>query len=473
MIGRTEQLTQLEKLNTSEKSEFLAVLGRRRIGKTFLIDNAFEKQICFQMTGIQLGNTKSQLENFNRKLYFHSKASYLGAPPLNWGEAFFQLRTYLTTLQVQKKQVIFFDELPWINTVKSSFLQELAHLWNDYLSKQKHFILVICGSASSWIASHITNDKGGLHNRLTATINLLPFTLLETKQFLEAKKIIKPIQEIAKIYMTFGGIPYYLDDIQRGESTNRTIERMCFEPNGKLKNEYDNLYKALFQNALNHEKIVEALAGSQKGMQRSQIIEKTKLQDGGPFTRAMNDLIACGFVSTINQFKQKKRGENYRLNDEFTVFYHRFMKQVNKYEAGGWVQKANSQAYKIWLGYAFELLAFRHINQIKTKLGINGIYSEISTFYHNIGKDNGMQADMLIERKDNAINFCEIKHYESQFKFDKNYYNTCIKKLSQFRDIASSKVQILFTLICSQPIKENNFSADLVDNVITIEDFFS
>jgi uncharacterized protein len=472
MVGRKLQIAQFEEYKSSKKSEFIAVLGRRRIGKTYLIDETLKDLMCFQLTGIQTEDTEAQLQNFNRKLFLHSKAIYPSPPPNNWGEAFFQLRAYLDTLPKKQKQVIFLDELPWIYTPKSGFLQQLAHFWNDYISKHNHFILVICGSASSWIANHITNDKGGLHNRLTATIYLQPFTLAETKEFLATKNIYLTHQEIAKIYMAFGGIPYYLEDIKRGETATKAIERMCFEDNGRLKNEYDNLYKALFINSVDHEKIVEALAGSQKGMLRSQIIEKSKIQDGGPFTRAMFDLLSCGFVSTLSQFGQIKREEVYRLTDEYTAFYHRFIKSAKKYEIGAWTQLASSQFYKIWLGYAFELLVFRHIDKVKNKLGIAGIYSEVSTLYYKIGTANALQIDLLIDRKDNAINYCEIKHYDTSFIFDKDFYNETKLKMEAFQAICGKRKQVFYTLITNQTAKENEYSLELIDRQILLDDLF-
>ena len=471
IVGREEQLAQIETLLRSEKAEFVAVTGRRRVGKTFLIDKGFEGKICFQMTGIQNANQMAQLENFARKLMIYSNLPFITTTPKDWGEAFFQLRSYLEQQPKNLKQVIFLDELPWMNTAKSNFLQQLAHLWNDYLNKQSHFILIVCGSASSWLVNNITNDKGGLHNRLTRTIHLLPFTLSETKAFLEAKSIIKPIQEIAKLYMILGGIPYYLDDIQAHESNDQAIERMCFGDNGKLKNEYSNLYKALFNNPENHERIVTALSGGQKGMLRSQIIEKTKITDGGPFNRAMNDLLVCGFVTTIAQYGHKKREERYLLNDEFSNFYHQFMKNNTRYTEGMWQQMAQNQRFKIWMGYAFERLVLKHISQIKQKLSIAGVYTEICNLYPIKGQNDAIQVDLILDRKDNVINFCEIKHYESPFKITKDFYEKTNQKISVFRELYPKK-QIVYTLITNQSILQNEYSTALIGQSITLQDLF-
>lgn len=421
------------------------------------------------MTGIQSADMKAQLGNFTRKLSLHSQLPFPATPPKDWGEAFFQLRGYLECQPKTQKQVVFLDELSWINTAKSVFLQHLAHFWNDYLSKQSHFILIVCGSAGSWLVNNVTNDKGGLHNRLTATIHLQPFTLSETKEFLEAKGIIKPLQEIAKLYMVLGGIPYYLDDIQVHESNDQAIERMCFSENGKLKNEYQNLYKSLFTNPENHEKIVDALAGSQKGMLRNQIIEKSKVQDGGPFNRAMNDLLACGFVTTIAQFGRKKREERYLLNDEFSHFYHQFIKKNQRYTQGVWMQVSQSQSFEIWLGYAFERLVLRHIPALKQRLGIAGVYTEVFNLYPSNEQEKVMQVDLLLDRKDKVINFCEIKHYDAHFKISKEFYESASQKLDYFRSLAPQK-QIVYTLVTNKSIIPNEYSTALVGQVVVLDE---
>jgi uncharacterized protein len=472
MVGRQSQLAQIELLKKSSKSEFVAIMGRRRVGKTYLIDNAFADNICFQMSGMQKGGTNVQLKNFQRKLSVYNKKKKKIALAKDWGEAFFQLQEYLDTLSKKKKQVIFLDELPWMATAKSIFLQYLAHFWNDYLSKQKHFILVICGSASSWLAKEVTSDVGGLHNRVTSVIRLEPFTLHETNLFLLSKNIKLSQQDVAKIYMAMGGIPYYLDDIQKGESAVQAIERMCFVAGGKLNIEYDNLYKALFKNAHLHERIITAIAGSQKGMLRSEIIVKSKVQDGGPFKRAMQELLDCGFIITINQFGQIKREEVYRLHDEYTAFYHRFIKKNKIFTEGMWLEIATSQAYKTWLGFAFELLAFRHLPQVKQKLGIAGIYSEVSTHYYNIGKPNGLQIDLLIDRKDNSINYCEMKYYEEAFGFTKTFSDGVKEKMSRFKRVSKTKKQLFLTMITNHPIKQNEYSLELMQNNIVLGDLF-
>jgi hypothetical protein len=288
-----------------KKSSLVAVTGRRRIGKTYIIDEVYKDHLCLRVTGIQNGSQRVQILNFIQKLAEYSSFPIVSIPS-NWQEAFILLKAYLKTLPKDKKQVIFFDELPWLSTSRSGFNQILAHLWNDYLSKEKHFILVICGSATSWISQKILNDRGGFHNRVSLHLALKPFTLQETRLFLESKHIKLTDQSISELYMTVGGIPYYLDAVVKGESPSAAIARMCFSSNGILRNEYENLYRSLFDNANLHEAIVKALAKTQSGLTRVDIIKQTKIDAGGPFTRCMEDLVISGFVIENIPFGKKK-----------------------------------------------------------------------------------------------------------------------------------------------------------------------
>jgi uncharacterized protein len=471
MIGRNKQLQQINLLNKSTKSEFVAVVGRRRVGKTYLIDNGFLGQICFQISGIQGGNTKVQLENFDRILNLKTKKK--NQQSKDWGEAFFNLRMYVEQFRNhKKKQVIFLDELPWMATSKSGCLQQLANFWNDYLSKQHNFILIICGSASSWLINNVTNDKGGLHNRLTDIIRVAPFTLTEVAEFFAFKNIKLTNIEIAKLYMTLGGIPYYLAEVRKSDTATTAISRICFSEEGKLRTEYNNLYKALFFNAAIHEKITAALAASQKGMLRLDILRKCKLTNNGSVARAIDELINCGFVITMQQYGKKKRDEVYRLNDEFTNFYHKFMIQQKLPSDTVWKEISQTQAYKIWLGYSYEYLVCKHIEAIKSKLGIIGIYSEASTYYYKMGQSNGMQIDLLLDRKDNTISYCEIKFTEDNYIIDKRKYQQLKDKLNCFKKENKIRKYVQTIFITNDIIVETSYSNEIVDANITLDNLF-
>jgi len=447
------------------------VVGRRRVGKTYFIDSVFEKNICFRLTGIQDGSMAEQLTNFAIKLAEHMGNPFVPAPPENWQQALHQLKAYLNSLDKKTKRVIFIDELPWVFTPRSGFLKMLAHFCNDYLSNEKHFVLVICGSATAWITNNIINDKGGLHNRVSHTLNIEPFDLAETKSFLQNKKIELPDQEITKLFMAMGGIPYYLKNIRKGETAATAIERMCFHPDGILNREYNNLYRALFYNYRDHENIIKALAKSQKGLTREELIKKSKVADGGTFNRTMEDLILSNFVSEYTPFNKKKRGSLYRLADEYSIFYHRFIQANKNYSKGMWQQLASGQAYKIWTGYAFESLCFKHIDRIKEALGIAAVYTQISSYQKKGDKDQkGFQIDLVLKRNDNAIHLCEVKYYDGDFTVDAEYAKRLDERKRLFKSSTRTKAALFTRLIANNKLKDNEYALYAVDAHVTLKE---
>lgn len=470
MIGRKEEIKKIELLLASEKSEFLAVTGRRRVGKTFLIDSLLRDYYCFSMTGIQNGTTQQQLLNFGVKLAdFDQFAS--PEKPENWQRAFIQLRNYLKRLDTNRKQVIFIDELPWVATHRSNFIQMLAHLWNDYLSKESHFILVVCGSATSWITRKIINDPGGLHNRVTELIHLHPFSIGETHAFLQEKGFRPSVSDVAQIYMALGGIPFYLENIRKGESFSVAVERMCFSPQGLLKNEYQNLYQALFNQAEIHEAIVSALASSRHGKNHTEILKNAGLKASGSYRRAIEELLVSDFIVEQTPFNRKKKGSLFRLVDEFSIFYHRFIKQQKKYTPGIWQQLAESQSYKIWAGYAFESLCHKHIREIKNALGIAAVYTEISSLRVPASEEgDGFQIDLIIDRKDASINLCEIKFHNGPFTIDKAYYQQLLAKRQRFIEHTKTKKQVFLTFITNHGVVKNGYANEVVDAEVTLEE---
>lgn len=469
MIGRKKETEKIERLLASPRSEFLAVTGRRRVGKTFLVDTLLRPRYCFSVTGIQNGSTAAQLTNFAVKLAEHDGS---GQPkiPGDWQSAFLQLKAYLKTLDKGRKHVIFMDELPWMDTPKSGFTQMLAHFWNDFLSKEPHFLLVICGSATSWIIKKVVNDLGGLHNRLTENIHLYPFTLSETQAFFREKGLQFSQQDLAKIYMTLGGIPFYLEHLRRGESFPAAIERICFEPTGILHREYGNLFQALFNNAELHQSIVAALAGRHYGLPHAEILQQIGLpKPTGSYQRAMEELLVSDFIVETTPFNRQKRGSVYRLVDEFCAFYHAFIKPNKKHSPGIWQQLAESQAYKIWAGYAFENLCHKHIESLKRALGIAAVYTEISSLrIPPTETAPAFQIDLVIDRKDNCINLCEIKFHSAPYVIGKADYEQLLAMRQRFIEHTGTRKQVFLTLITNHGLAANAYAQEIVDVEITL-----
>jgi AAA+ ATPase superfamily predicted ATPase len=445
IIGRDFEIKKMKGFLANEESELVAVLGRRRVGKTFLIKSVYKKEIVFQITGIQDVNRSFQLDNFvSARNHYFRKGKIFGKPN-NWITAFGQLKELLGKPK-SKKRVLFFDEFPWLANNSNEFLKAFDNFWNGWAVDQ-NLIVVICGSAGSWMITNIINSKGGLHNRITQQILLQPFTLNEVERYFVAKKMNIPRHSLMQLYMVTGGIPYYLKEVQKGTTPIEAINQMYFGKQATLKNEFDNLFKALFSNYEKHILVIRALASKWMGLTRNEIITKTKLPTGGAVTTILNELETSGFIQSILPFGKQQRETLYRLTDAYTLFYLHFIEQ-NKNIKNYWQKKYNTQEVKAWQGYAFENICLIHIDAIKQALGISGILTHESSFYKK--KDNntpGCQIDMLIERGDNAINICEMKFYDGEYTLTEETVKKLQAKRNIFQEISKTKKQLFLTLI--------------------------
>ena len=471
IIGRKQEKEVFGALLQSNSSEFLAVYGRRRVGKTFLIRNYFQANLVFDCTGLNGESQATQLENFTDSIKEHFPKNKKVATPQTWLQAFNFLKLNIAALKTKKKKVIFLDELPWFETPKSGFKAALDNFWNNWCTKRNDIILVICGSAASWIIRHIINDRGGLHNRVTRQVYLAPFTLCETKQYLQSNAVSLIDYDILQLYMMIGGIPFYLKEIKPGKSLAQNIDALFFQSNPVLKNEFDNLYASLFKNYQWHVSIVKALSAQDRGMTREELVAATGLQSGGGFTNVMTELNESGFISTHYPFKNIRKETVYRLSDEYTLFYFKFI--FNARKAGGWMQKAGQQSFKIWCGHAFENFCLKHTGLIKQALGISGIYTQEASWVYKGSKDRqGAQIDLLIDRADNSINICEIKFYNTTFVITKKYEEVLRYKSTLFQEQTKPGKNIFITLITTFGAVNNASKLATVTNEVTMNDFF-
>jgi uncharacterized protein len=473
MVGRQEETLILDKLLNTDKSELLIVTGRRRVGKTYLIREYLKENICFEFIGTQHAETENQLEKYALKIeeYFPEKGKNISFK--NWATALKHLSDCIESLRKsKKKKVVFIDEFPWIAIHKSNFIQEFDYWWNSWASKQ-NIIVVITGSAASWMIDKVVNNKAGLHNRVTQRIHLQPFTLSETKLFFESKKIHLTDYQIMQLYMVMGGIPHYLENIERGESATQNINRICFSSNGLLRNEFNNLYAALFEHAENYVIVVKALAEKWKGLTRQEIIEASKLTDGGGLTKILDALESCGFIMKIMPYGKKAKDALYRLIDEYSLFYLHFIEGSRVSSQDVWLQKSLTQPFITWQGYAFENVCMMHHEAIKTALGISGIYSEVSSyFYKGNTEGTGFQIDMLIDRADNTMNLCEMKFYNSELTIDKALADRLRIRRARFKETAKIKKHLFNTLITTYGTNVNEHSLSQIDQIITMDKLF-
>ncbi len=473
IIGREEEQKMLHDVLHSKEAELLVIYGRRRIGKTFLIRNYFEKQIVFEFTGAYEAGMQQQLYNFGKALQEAMATEVPPATPVSWEQAFTFLSSILKGTPGKQPLVIVFDEFPWIHTPKSGFLSTFEHWWNTWASRQPRIKVILCGSAASWMIKNIINSKGGLHNRITrAPISLMPFTLKETRNYLASRGIKLNNYQILELYMTMGGVPQYLKQVGKGESTQQVIDRLFFAPKALLKIEFKNLYQSLFADASHHENIVRALAKKGKGLSRVEILAECGLTDGGGTTRIFDELEQSGFITHYIPFEKTTRDTLYKLTDEYSLFYLRFVDRARATGPGTWEKIAEGQSYHSWSGFAFESICQKHIQQIIKALKIKA-YTEVSPWRYNPKKgERGAQIDLLLDRKDRTINICEIKFTNSRFIIDKKYAAELLSKEKVFKAQTKTKKTTFLTMVTTYGVKQNSYSDQLIQGEVVMNDLF-
>ncbi len=470
IIGRDFEKKELQKIYNSPRAEFLAICGRRRVGKTFLIKEYFEKELVFSVAGLAKAKTKKQLKNFyfTLKLYDPSLNEY----PTDWLGMFNMLIKYLMNHPAERK-VILLDELPWMDTPKSGFISALEHFWNGWASSRKDIVLVVCGSATSWMMDNLINNHGGLHNRLTRQIFLEPFTIGETELMFESIGFNLSRYEIAEYYMILGGIPFYMNLLNPEESIAQNIDRLIFRKNGELSNEFENLYAALFNNSENYIKVVSKLNERRIGLTRDEIKNEVNLPSGGSLSKILRNLESCGFVRKYRSLSDGKIRNMYQLVDFFSLFYFRF---IHNGSASGktnfWSSIQGTQKFYTWAGLAFENLALYHVAQIKKKIGISGIDSEEYTYRKQSDETSGAQIDLLIDRKDRTINLCEMKFSEDIYTISAEEDMKIRNRISALRKVNKFKTRSIQPMLVTTFGLSRGKHSSLIKHTVILDDLF-
>lgn len=472
LIGRTFEKKILEEAIESPGAEMVAMIGRRRIGKTFLITSVYAEQLVFEMTGLQSLTMDGQLKNFATELTKAVNPNFPIKPPTDWFEAFQLLINYLEPLLEEEKKVVFFDELPWLATAKSDFLSALAYFWNTWASR-RNIVVVICGSAASWMIQKVVHHKGGLHNRITKRIYLQPFTLAETEQYLKSRHINFNRYQILNLYMAVGGIPHYLKEVRSARSIVQNIDYLCFSNAGILTDEFSKLYPSLFEQSDNHIAVVRALAKKRKGLVRKELIEIAKITNGGGTTRVLEELEQSGFITSYHPFGKKKKEKLYRLTDEYSLFYLQFIENRVSAGPGTWQHLSQSPEYKSWSGYTFESICLKHLLQIKKALNIANVYTiPFSFFKKGTATEKGAQIDLVLDRADDVINLLEIKFYKEEFTLSKSYAAQLMQKKSIFQEATTTRKQLSWVILTAFGFKPNKHSLGLIENHIAMDALF-
>lgn len=481
IIGRESEKERLQAILNSHSPEFLAIYGRRRVGKTFLIRNFFEGEgLFFELTGQKGASLPVQLNNFHMAFMdLFVQKDKTSQPPSSWNAALSLLIKSIKKYSSRKKIIFFFDELPWLAGRKSGFIEALDFFWNTWGNKQPNITLIVCGSAASWMISKIIHQKGGLYNRITARMRLLPFTLPETEKYLKSQKINYSRKQIIEIYMAIGGIPHYLKQLRRGLSPAQNIDYTCFSKDGLLSDEFDIMFASLFDHADIYIAVVRLLARKRAGFTRQEILDNVQMKTGGGMSKVLAGLEESGFISKSTPYKKRRRDAIYRLIDEYSLFYINWVETAPSSiflspETLYWQQCHQSHNWNIWTEFSFEGICLKHSYQIKKALGISGISTIDTTWYakdNEIGID-GVQIDLLIDRGDNCINLCEIKFSNGEYSITKKYADNLMNKVELFRSRTGTRKTIFLTLITTYGVKKNIYFEQCIDSHMTMDILF-
>ncbi len=481
LIGRHREREILMEADSSNRPEFVAIYGRRRVGKTHLVRKMFSsKKHYFELTGLKEGSLVAQLRNFTEEFSQTFYDGLLIQAPQNWHDAFRLLTNEIKKVPANNKITIFFDEIPWLATRRSKFLETLDYYWNSKWSKLNNLVLIVCGSAASWILENLIYAKGGLHNRLTRTILLEPMNLKEAKELLASRSIKLSDAQILNLYMVTGGIPHYLQQVPKGKSAVEVIDAICFQKDGLLWNEFPQLFKSLFDKYKIHEKIIREIAKSRYGISRNELLNKTKFASGGTFNKRIQELASAGFIQSYIPYGKSKKDHYFRIVDEYSLFYLRWIEPVKKQVLhseikGYWQTKSQTPAFQSWAGYSFESVCYKHIQQIRTSLGLDKQGCEVGSWRYISPKTStqkGVQIDLLFDREDGAVTLCEIKYNNNKFTISKKYAYEIMHKIQIYNEQFPSTQQIFFAMITFGGLKQNSWTEDLVDQEVKLKDLF-
>lgn len=475
LIGRVLEQKQIFERFESDKSELVSVYGRRRVGKTYLIKQCFNEEFDFWFTGMYEATRAQQLAQFQAALYGKTNKKI---PKLkDWFLAFETLKQYLLSLN-KDKVVVFLDELPWLDTPKGNFLQAFSYFWNMWPSNKTLLKLYVCGSSTTWMIKKFVGDKGGLYGRVTCSIYLPPFNLGETEEFLiKIKHIELNRHKILELYMILGGIPYYLDMLRKDLPLAKNIDNLFFKENANLKTEYEFLFRSLFNNSQAYRKVVEALSKKLKGLTREEIMEATNIKDGGTLTEILDNLRLCDFIREYRAIGKEQRNSLFQLTDLFSLFFLNFVEKGNSQDENFWSNIAFSNDENSWAGYSFEQVCLHHIKQIKSKLSILGVLSNIYSwnckpYIDDTGaKWKGGQIDLLIDRKDEIINICELKYASGRYEITASYEEHLRERACLFKNRTKTKKALQHTFITTYGVKQNKHSG-IVQSEVTMDDLF-
>ena len=471
MIGRKAELEILEDCRTADRSQLVVVYGRRRVGKTFLVREAFDYRFTFTHTGLEKGAFREQLAAFWNEL--RRQCGVQCPVPGNWMEAFEALKDAIAASSDARKTV-FLDELPWMDTKNSGFVAAIEAFWNGWASARKDVVLVVCGSAAAWMTKKVLHNRGGLFNRASRTIRLEPFTLRECEEYVQAEGLAMDRKDIASAYMVFGGSPYYWSLLDKRESLSQNIDRLFFGQTAELADEFGRLYRSVFPSPEPYIAVVTALGRKKAGMTRTELAGSIRgATNDGKLTELLRNLESSGFIRRYSETGNRRKGSVYQLVDNYTLFYFQFVQGYSGRDSARWSHMVRSAGRAAWEGLAFERVCLQHSAQIKAALGIGGVETSESA-WRCASRDpdvKGAQIDLVIRRADRVVNLCEMKFCSEQFSIDADYAGKLREKIGAFKRETGTRDNCHLTFVTTYGLRRNAHSA-MVQSEVVLDDLF-
>lgn len=471
IIGREKEMRKLQALANSPRAEFLALYGRRRVGKTFLVNQVFDGQFAFKMTGVIEGSLKDQFTAFADAMDIFGYE--MPKQPTDWMSAFIMLKKALKkACSPDKRCVVFIDELPALDTDNSNVASALGYFWNEWASLQDNMVLIICGSATSWMITHVIDSKGGLHDRLTYEMPIHPFSLKEVEEYLEVHQFVWNRQMTLQLYMVFGGIPYYLSLLDKGESMVQNVDRLFFSHDTIMRREFRRLFNTLYKSPNKYIDIIKALGKSGRGMTREQLASELKCANNGHLGNKLDDLVHCDLIrkNIVREKALKRKDAIYQLCDFFCAFFLTFIDRA-EVETGYWKNHVNTPEINSWMGIAYERICMAHIQQIKHALRIDGI-SSLCYSWRSKETIPASQIDIVIERADKIVNICEVKYSQDEYEMNKEEYEKINRRKNSFVKETGLRHIPWLTLITTEGMAKGKYS-EMFQSQVTLDDLFA
>ncbi|RLC25492.1 MAG: hypothetical protein DRH93_01665 [Deltaproteobacteria bacterium] len=468
-VGRKKELALLDEAYTSKKGELVVIYGRRRIGKSRLIQNFTQgKKKVFSFEALENETTQKQISHFAQQLQKQTNDPLLDSVDLKkWENIFY----YFTerTLQFKKsakgKTILFFDEFQWMAVGRSRLVSLLKFFWDNFW-KEKNIMLILCGSIASFMVKKVLRSKA-LYGRTTLEILLKGLSPVDSLSLLRQKR---SNEETMKYIMVFGGVPKYLEQINTNKSFNQNMNVLCFSSQGIMVHEVDRIFYNQFREARTYLRIVNLLEDSIHSM--GEISKKLKIASGGGLKQYLDNLELAEIIRPYTPLDrlETSKFKKYTLCDEYLLFYFKYIKPniktINESTSKKKFETLTGEGFKSWLGFSFERFCLKYSGTLARIMNFEDEVLLASPFFGR--NDRKFQIDLLYKRADKVITICEIKHHNK--KIGTKIIPEMERKCSLFK--APRDYTVEKALISLYGPDESLKNTDYFHHIVTLDDIF-